>query len=60
MKRIYDAGLRCPEGGCCPVADLDEATGAVTLHDPNAPQKGTIVLSKGEWNDLVKNAKPIL
>ena len=57
--RIYDAGLRCPDGGCCPVADLNEATGMVTLHDPAVPEKGTFILTKAEWNALLVNGSEI-
>ena len=59
MKRIYDASLRCDDCEKCPVADLDETTGNITLHDPAAPEKGAFVLTKAEWNALLTDGKEI-
>jgi len=59
MKRIYDASMKCSDCDKCPVADLDEATGIVTLHDPSVPEKGTFLLTVAEYNALLANGKEI-
>lgn len=58
MLRIYDGSTQCAIGAC-PVADYDQEAEKVIVHDPGAPEKGTFNMSKGEWNALLANARPI-
>lgn len=58
-RRIYDGALLCHTSNCCPVADYDEATQSVSIHDPAKPENGTFVMTKEEWNTLVENGQKI-
>jgi len=61
VVRVYDGSLHCGCGQCsCPVADYDQATGTVTITDPDKPASGTFTMTREEFNALVANAKPIV
>jgi hypothetical protein len=56
--RLYDGRRMCdPCCDQCPVVDLDEATGIVTIHDPVKPENGRMTMTALEWDALVKNAR---
>ena len=42
----------CSDCQDCPVIDLDHATGLVTVHDPEAPERGKFEMSKAEYDRL--------
>lgn len=52
--RVADSCAPCCSN--CPVADRDEATGLVTIHDPHVPDRGVFTLSSEEFARLVVSA----
>ncbi len=55
MGKIVRIATSCKDGGCCPVADLDEESQLVTIHDPEAPLRGSFVMTKEEWDRLASS-----
>lgn len=56
--RLYDGRRMCdPCCTNCPVVDLDEATGVVTIHDPVKAENGRMTMTAPEWDALVRNAR---
>ncbi len=53
-KIIY----RCPTALGCPVVELTDDQ-MVKIHDPDKPEKGIILLTKEEWNDIKQNTPAV-
>ncbi len=57
MSKNVRIASACKDGGCCPVVDYDSESGLVTIHDPEAPIRGSFVLTKDEWDLIVKTTQ---
>lgn len=57
MKNSVRIASACKDGGCCSVVDFDPETTLVTIHDPDAPLRGSFVLTKEEWDRIIETAK---
>ncbi len=55
MKNSVRIVTACKDGGCCPVADLNVESQLVTIHDPEAPLRGSFVMTKEEWDRLASS-----
>lgn len=47
----------CSDKCCCPVAEQLGPGGAVKIHDPEVPARGSFTMSAEEWDRLLRNGR---